>query len=143
MSLQDWLRYNATTTVVILPHQIPWHVCFPFTCWNIWLARNGRIFRDQSRSQHRIIYSSIQAAMEFHYLASTVRQTQVKIPRNIRWHMPPNPFIKINTDGSALGNPGIVGAGGILRNHLGQWISGFSLHVGLATNNMAELSAIR
>ena len=57
--------------------------------------------------------------------------------------MPPNPFIKINTNGSALGNPGIAGAGGILRNHLGQWISGFSLHVGLATNNMAELFAVR
>ena len=57
--------------------------------------------------------------------------------------MPPNPFIKINIDGSALDNLGIAGAGGILRNHLGQWISGFSLHVGLATNNMAELSATR
>ena len=50
MLLQDWSRYNATTTIVILPHQIPWHVYFPFTCWNIWLAHNGRIFRDQSRS---------------------------------------------------------------------------------------------
>ena len=57
--------------------------------------------------------------------------------------MSPNPFIKINTDGSALGNPGIAGAGGILRDHLGQWISGFSLHVGLATNNMVELAAFR
>ena len=57
--------------------------------------------------------------------------------------MPPNPFIKINTDGSALGNPGVVEVGGILRNHLGQWISGFSLHMGLTTNNMAKLSAVR
>ena len=57
--------------------------------------------------------------------------------------MPPNPFIKINTNGSALGNPGIAGARGILRDHLGQWISGFSLHVGLATNNMVELAVVR
>ena len=47
--------------------------------------------------------------------------------------MPPNPFIKINTNGSALGNPSIAGAGGILRD----------LHVGLATNNMAELAAVK
>ena len=46
-------------------------------------------------------------------------------------------------DGSALGNPGLAGAGGVLRDHWGQWISGFSLHVGLATNNMAELAAVR
>ena len=31
----------------------------------------------------------------------------------------------------------------MLRDHLGQWISGFSLHVGLASNNMAELAAIK
>ena len=143
MTLQDWLRCNATKNVVILPYQIPWHVYFPFPCWNIWLARNGRIFSDQSRSQHNIIYSSVQATMEFYYLASTARRTQVKLPRNIHWHVSPNPFIKINTNGSALGNPGIAGDGGILRDHLGQWISGFSLHVGLATNNMAELVAVR
>ena len=53
------------------------------------------------------------------------------------------PYIKLNTDGSAMGNPGIVDAGGILRDHSGGWISGFSLNLGLASNNMAELAAIR
>ena len=32
---------------------------------------------------------------------------------------PPDPFIKLNTDGSALGNPGLAGAGGLLRNNSG------------------------
>ena len=27
-----------------------------------------------------------------------------------------------------------------MRDHFGQWILGFSLHVGLATNNMVELA---
>ena len=40
-------------------------------------------------------------------------------------------------------NLSIAGARGILRDHLGQWISSFSLHVDLATNNMAELVAVR
>ena len=56
---------------------------------------------------------------------------------------PPFPYLKLNTDGSALGNPGPAGAGGVLRDHRGQWISGFSLHGGFATNNMAELAAVR
>ena len=60
----------------------------------------------------------------------------------------PHPYLKLNTDGSALGNPGPVGAaggggGGVLRDHRGRWIIGFSLHVGLTTNNMAELAAVR
>ena len=52
-----------------------------------------------------------------------------------------NSFI-LNTDGSALSNPRVVGVGGILRDHLGCWIAGFSLHLGIATNNMAELVAV-
>ena len=143
LSLQDWLRSNATQNIVILPQQIPWSVYFPFTCWNIWLARNERTFKGQSRSQHSLIYSSMQATTEFYYLAGTARRAQVRLPWLIRWHVSPHPFIKLNTDGSALGNPGIAGAGGILRDHLGHWISGFSLHVDLATNDMAELAAVR
>ena len=57
--------------------------------------------------------------------------------------MPPEPYSKLNTDGSAISNPRLAGAKGVLRNHSGEWISGFSLHLGLASNNMAELATIR
>ena len=30
-----------------------------------------------------------------------------------------------------------------MRDHQGRWIAGFSAQVGLATNNMAELAAVR
>ena len=29
-----------------------------------------------------------------------------------------------------------------MRDHLGRWISGFSLHLGITTNNMAKLAAV-
>ena len=57
--------------------------------------------------------------------------------------MPPYPYLKLNTNGSALGNPGLAGVGRVLRDHWGWWISGFSLHVGLATNNMVELAVVK
>ena len=56
---------------------------------------------------------------------------------------PPFTYLKLNTDGSALRNPGPVGAGKVLQDHRGQWITGFSLRGGFATNNMAELTAVR
>ena len=112
------------------------------TCCNLWLARNEWTFQNQSQSQHSLVYF-VQAATKFYFLAGTAKRTQVRLPHIIRWHVSPNPYIKINTDGSALGNPSIAGVGGILRDHLGQWISDFSLHVGLATNNMTELAAVR
>lgn len=38
------------------------------------------------------------------------------------WNKPWNHWIKLNTDGSALSNPGILGAGGILENSEGDLI---------------------
>ena len=143
MPLQDWLRYNAMLDRAILPHQLPWQIYFPFTCWKLWLARNERIFKNQSRSQHSLLYSSVQAATEFHFLASTISQPPSHIPQLIRWYAPLFPYLKLNTDGSALGNPRLAGARGVLRDHRGRWISGFSLRGGLATNNMVELAAVR
>ena len=37
----------------------------------------------------------------------------------------------------------MAGARGLLRDGSGTWISGFSLHLGLASNNMAELVVVR
>ena len=57
--------------------------------------------------------------------------------------MPPAPYIKLNIDGSAISNLGVAGVEGILRNHSSEWISRFSFHLGLASNNMVELTAVR
>ena len=37
----------------------------------------------------------------------------------IRWEKPQPGWIQLNTDGSALGNPGRAGGGGILRDDQG------------------------
>ena len=112
-------------------------------CWKLWLARNERVFKNESRSQHSLIYATVQAATKFYYLAGTLRQTQARFLQFIRWHASPNPYVTLNTNGSALSNLGVVGAGGMLRDHLGYWIAGFSLHLSIATNNIAELEAVR
>ena len=49
----------------------------------------------------------------------------------IKWNSPLEPFIKLNIDGSLLGNPGLAGTGELLCNSLGAWISAFSLHMGI------------
>jgi len=46
-------------------------------------------------------------------------------------------------DYSLLGNPKMVGVGGILWNSSGLWVSSFSLNLGIASNNMPKLWAIR
>ena len=44
----------------------------------------------------------------------------------VSWAYPPPGFVKLNTDGSSLGNPAVAGFGGLIREEDGGWIVGFS-----------------
>lgn len=63
--------------------------------------------------------------------------------RLIGWNFTPITFIKLNTDGASKGNPGPAGAGGVFRDHSGDWMLGYTRHIGYATNSIAEAWAIR
>ena len=52
-------------------------------------------------------------------------------------------WTKLNTDGSALGSPGLAGGGGIIRDCHGDWISGFARSIGFTTSFAAEFWALR
>ncbi|PHU12490.1 hypothetical protein BC332_19420 [Capsicum chinense] len=49
---------------------------------------------------------------------------------------------KLNTDGACLSNLGIGGIRGIIKNHQGNWVIGFSKGFHHATNNQMELLAL-
>ena len=61
----------------------------------------------------------------------------------IKWVVPPLGWFKLNTDGSSLGNPGLAGGGGVIRNHVGDWMGGFSQAIGITTSVQAELRALK
>ncbi len=62
---------------------------------------------------------------------------------SVNWRPPPTNFFKLNTDGSAEGNPGPAGAGGVIRDHTGGWIKGFSRKIGVTNSLAAELWGLR
>ncbi|KAH0764805.1 hypothetical protein KY285_000676 [Solanum tuberosum] len=57
----------------------------------------------------------------------------------VNWYKPPNNILKLNTDGSAIGNPGRIGGGGILRDHQGNMVYDFTIPLGMGTSNQAEI----
>ena len=114
LSLQNWLHTNATSDFLIFHYQLPWKSYFPFLCWNLWLARN-----EQSCFQNLIIHRVVQFTTEFFFLVCPAKNIKLKIPRIIKWNAPPEPFIKLNIDGSSLGNLGLAGASRLLCNSLG------------------------
>jgi len=60
----------------------------------------------------------------------------------IGWRYPSIDWVKINVDGCRKGNPGVAGAGGVIRDAIGRWIVGFTLNIGIYTLVGAELWAI-
>lgn len=59
----------------------------------------------------------------------------------VAWKKPPEQWITINKDGSALDNPGKIRAGGIIRGQKGKVVMDFSVQLCIGTNNQAELEA--
>ena len=59
----------------------------------------------------------------------------------VTWIRPKDQWIKVNTDGSAINNPGRLGAGGLLRDKSGRLVMAFTTPLGEGTNNKAEIEA--
>ena len=62
---------------------------------------------------------------------------------SVGWTKPQPLWTKLNTDGAALGSPGLAGGGGIIRDCHGEWISGFARSIGFTTSFAAEFWALR
>ena len=50
--------------------------------------------------------------------------------------------VKIWTDGGSRGNPGIAGAGGVVKDSTGKVLLEVSEYIGIQTNNYAEYKAL-
>ena len=56
---------------------------------------------------------------------------------------PPNKdILKLNYDGTAKGNPGVTGVGGVFRNYKGNILWIYDGNIGKATKNTVELLAL-
>ena len=81
--------------------------------------------------------------MNFSYCAAPTREASTRVPKLVRWTKLDSGWVKLNTDGSSLGNPSIAGGGGLIRDDNGRWIVGFSCKIGVTTCFLAEMWALR
>ncbi|KAL0423079.1 UNVERIFIED_CONTAM: putative ribonuclease H protein [Sesamum radiatum] len=65
-----------------------------------------------------------------------------RAPSIVRWHAPSPSWFKLNTDGSSLGNPGLAGAAGIIRDSAGHVHLAYQFALGTGTSVLAELTAV-
>ncbi|KAJ8763632.1 hypothetical protein K2173_003104 [Erythroxylum novogranatense] len=113
-------------------------------CWVIWCARNKAVLNDESLSTgtQRLWHRSLMQEC-LSVFNSGAHLVSHRPPRWIAWTKPPPGFVKLNTNGSAVGNPGQARYGGLIRDMEGRWLAGFSGSIGIATNILAKLQGLK
>ena len=61
----------------------------------------------------------------------------------VKWKPPDLSWAKLNIDGASLGNLGIAGGRGLIRDSDGNWVGGFARAIGYTTSVQAELKALK
>ena len=77
------------------------------------------------------------------YLGITEKHMKTRTRIQVRWLPPPINWLKLNSDGSSMGNPRLAGGGGLIRNEIGEWVRGYARAIGCATSVAAKLWALR
>ncbi|WMV30199.1 hypothetical protein MTR67_023584 [Solanum verrucosum] len=99
-------------------------------CWNLWKNRCSAKYGGKN--------PAAEESKVLDLIASCKHDVKVT---SVIWKTPPPNSYKLNTDGSALQNPGKIGGGGILRDEQGKITYAFALPLGEGTNNQAEIQA--
>jgi len=139
MPFNDWFHYNLCAEWG--DGRISWNTIFGVACWSsLWLWRNQFIFQGMAfpnaASEHVLRY--VKGIVEAYTTANLGSTKKQRVERNIARHSPPFVFIKINADGSVMSSQGPAAAGGLLRDHCGNWLGGFSANLGNCSVFRAE-----
>jgi hypothetical protein len=64
---------------------------------------------------------------------------EISLTKQVKWNALGGTGMILNVDGSSIGNPGISGFGGLIRNADGGWVHGFFGNIGHTNILHAEL----
>ena len=138
----QWLKANCLSSHDILSNSMPWKILFAFTVWNLWKHRNRVVF-ENSVLNPRLHSTCIKQAVDYFYCIRKSTYAKRWSSVQVQWTKPEAGWCKLNTDGASLGNPRKAGGGGLIRDHRGEWLKGFSREIGSTTNVIAEFWALR
>ena len=113
-----------------------------FAIWIIWKGRNQLVFENKELNSSLALDIN-HRALEYFHCAGKPLGMKCKIVKQVRWEKPCTGWLKLNTDGASMGNTGLAGGGGLLRDKNGSWVGGFARKIGTTSSFTAELWALR
>lgn len=137
----SWFSFNLRNQNVC--NDMNWNTAFAVTVWHVWSERNNLVFRGKHISAEESFWKVRQYVNEVMFSNSKLASMQVgKRTKLIGWSFPENDWIKCNTDGACLEGGLRIGCGGVFRDSSGNWIFGFTRHIGEGSVLTAELWGI-
>ena len=139
-----WVKHWSQDTSS--PSQFPqfqWKDIFLVLIWTTWTARNKWVMENITFDIPSIMHRTKTITTKLWFNLPQKGSSSNTETIFVNWRPPPTDFFKLNTDGSIEGNPGPAGAGGIIRDHTGGWIKGFSWKIGITNSLAAELWGLR
>lgn len=138
----EWLEMNLTHKRNVYNYQLDWPSVFATLWWHIWKSRNENVFEGKRRIflDHLCIIKTL--LQEAELINTQKNRLQLRQETLIGWDEPPTNWVKLNVDGSALGNPGASAAGRVCRENEGNWLFGISIKIGMGTAYQAEVFAL-
>ncbi|XP_042059514.1 uncharacterized protein LOC121804027 [Salvia splendens] len=139
------------------------HICILIPClifWYIWTERNGcvhceNVFKTENVCKRIVLHlrNLVLAGQigpdhwqgcvpRVDFMTAKPRECRTKRVEKVQWRPPDFSWLKLNTDGAYEGASGKAGAGGIIRNHLGDIVEGFYTPLTAASGFEAELKAL-
>ena len=86
--------------------------------------------------------SCLKQAIEYVYcVGKSFRTIHVRYS-HVKWNRPMEGWCKLNSNGASFGNPGRAGGGGLIQDHRGAWIRGYTRNIGFTTSVIAEFWAL-
>ena len=142
LEIHSWLEANCMCNPLIKALGYPLRMLFPFAIWTLWKHRNKIVFENTTLNPN-LHESCLRQTIDYVYCVGksfgAKQMGSIKVRRKKSFEG----WYKLNTDGASFGNPGKVGGGGVIRDHGGTWIRGFSCNISYTTSIIVEFWALR
>ncbi|KAL4280844.1 hypothetical protein GQ457_03G019340 [Hibiscus cannabinus] len=141
LPFEQWFALNLRQQGDFVRELKDWDMLFPAVLWNLWKQRNDRVFNGVTEEWGSVVARSKWFADSSTAAAATLRIQHAAVASN-SWCPPEDGWVKLNTDGTRSSIDGRAACGGVLRDHTGTWIRGFTRFVGRCSVVEAELWGI-